>query len=260
MINTFPKINSLTSTTINIVIPMAGEGSRFKKAGYSKPKPFIDVMGKPMIKWVMENLQVAGAHYILIGRKEHIDTEWETVEALKKEFAVTIVTVDQLTEGTACTVLFARKYINNNVPLLIANSDQWVEFSLTDMLKDAHQNNWDGSILTFTDREMNPKWSFAKVNEKREVSHVREKVAISDKATVGIYYFSKGSYFIDAAIDMIVHNERVNNEFYTCPVYNWAIKNNLSIGIYDIPVSGMHGLGTPEDLEFFLSWHKLHFS
>lgn len=232
---------------------MAGEGSRFRNAGYLKPKPFIDVMGKPMIKWVMQNLQVPGAHYILIGRKEHIAAESELVSKIEREFRVTIITVEQLTEGTACTVLFSRKYINNDTPLIIANSDQWVEFSIVNMLEDAQKNNWDGSILTFTDKEMNTKWSFAKTNEKKEVMEVREKVAISDNATVGIYYFNKGSYFVDAAIDMIAHNERVNNEFYTCPVYNWAIKNNLRIGIYDIPAKAMHGLGTPEDLEHFLS-------
>jgi NDP-sugar pyrophosphorylase family protein len=235
---------------------MAGQGSRFKSAGYSKPKPFIDVLGKPMIKWVMENLNVPGANFILIARKEHVAEEAELVTFLEKEYPVTVLTVDQLTEGTACTVLFARKFINNETPLLIANSDQWVDFDLAAMIRDADENNWDGSILTFTDKEMNPKWSFAKANEKREVSEVKEKTAISDKATVGIYYFSKGTYFVDAAIDMIVHNERVNNEFYTCPVYNWAIKNNLRIGIYDIPASAMHGLGTPEDLEHFLSWVK----
>ena len=252
----YPKNKLSSSPSINIVIPMAGEGSRFKKAGYEKPKPFIDVMGKPMIMWVMENLKVAGAHFILIARKEHIDAEFSLVADIKKKFPVTIVTVDQLTEGTACTVLFSRKYINNDTPLLIANSDQWVEFDVGAMLLDAQQNNWDGSILTFTDKEMNPKWSFAKADEKREVSEVKEKVAISDKATVGIYYFSKGHYFVDGAVDMIVHNERVNNEFYTCPVYNWAIKNGLHIGIFDIPASAMHGLGTPEDLELFLSMIK----
>ena len=248
----------MISPSLNIVIPMAGEGSRFKKAGYTKPKPFINVIGKPMIKWVMENLEVPGAHFILIARKEHVIAEEELVETLKKEFPITIITVDQLTEGTACTVLFARKYINNDIPLLIANSDQWVEFSLDAMLKDAHQNSWDGSILTFTDTDMNPKWSFAKTNEKREVIEVKEKVAISDKATVGIYFFSKGRDFVDGAIDMIVHNERVNNEFYTCPVYNRAVKNGLLIGIYDIPASAMHGLGTPEDLDSFLFWKQTH--
>jgi UDP-N-acetylglucosamine diphosphorylase / glucose-1-phosphate thymidylyltransferase / UDP-N-acetylgalactosamine diphosphorylase / glucosamine-1-phosphate N-acetyltransferase / galactosamine-1-phosphate N-acetyltransferase len=241
-------------STLNIVIPMAGEGSRFRKAGYTNPKPFIDVKGKPMIRWVIENLQVPGAHFILIARREHLEAEKELAAQLEREFPLKFVTVNQLTEGTACTVLFAREHINNDTPLLIANSDQWVDFSISDMLKDAAANKWDGSILTFTDHEKNPKWSFARVNDHNEVLEVKEKQPISDKATVGIYYFAKGKYFVDAAIDMIVHNDRVNNEFYTCPVYNWAIRNNNRFGIYDIPFTAMHGLGTPEDLHAFLQF------
>jgi len=242
------------SSRLNIVIPMAGEGSRFKKAGYKKPKPFIDVNGKPMIRWVIENLQVPGARFMLIARQEHLDAEREIAGSLQNDFPLQFIAVNQLTEGTACTVLFARAFINNDMPLVIANSDQWVDFRFSDMLNDAEKRKLDGSILTFTDPEKNPKWSFARINEAGEVAEVKEKVPISDKATVGIYYFSKGKNFVDAAIDMIVHNDRVNNEFYTCPVYNWSIKNGHRVGIYDIPFTSMHGLGTPEDLHLFLSY------
>jgi len=239
---------------LNIVIPMAGEGSRFKSAGYEKPKPFIDVDGKPMIQWVIENLQVPDANYYLIARGEHLEKEKELVARLESEFPLTFISVNQLTEGTACTVLFARQYINNEHPLLIANSDQWVEFSLAEMIADARTRKLDGSILTFTDLEKNPKWSFAKTDaDTGLVTEVKEKVVISDYATVGIYYFSKGRYFVDAALDMIVHNERVNNEFYTCPVYNWMIRLDQKIGIYNIGFEDMHGLGTPSDLDLFLS-------
>lgn len=241
---------------MNIIIPMAGEGSRFRKAGFEKPKPFIDVEGKPMIKWVIENLQVPDAYFTLIARQEHLDAEKELVRQLEQEFPLRFISVNQLTEGTACTVLFARAFINNDTPLLIANSDQWVEFSLADMLADASKRNLDGSILTFTDKEKNPKWSFAKTDAQGFVTEVREKVVISDKATVGIYYFSKGSSFVDAAVDMIVHNDRVNNEFYTCPVYNWMIKEKKKIGIFDVEFEDMHGLGTPEDLSLFLEYLK----
>lgn len=241
---------------INIVIPMAGEGSRFAKAGFAKPKPFIDVLGKPMIEWVIENLKVPGANFILIARKSHLDAEKELVKALEKKHSIKFIAIDQLTEGTACTVLFARQLINNETPLLIANSDQYVEFDLSSMLSDAQSRKLDGSILTFIDEERNPKWSFARVNERNEVEEVKEKVAISDKATVGIYFFSRGKDFVNAAIDMIVHNERVNNEFYTCPVYNWGIRNGGRYGIYDVPSGSMHGLGTPEDLQIFLDWQK----
>lgn len=240
--------------TLTIVIPMAGEGSRFKQAGYEKPKPFIDVNGKPMIRWVIENLQVPGARFILIARKEHLEAERELAASLEREFPLEFIAVDQLTEGTACTVLFARRQINNDIPLLIANSDQWVEFHIADLLSDAASRKLDGSILTFTDYEKNPKWSFAKTDDNGRVTEVKEKVVISDKATVGIYYFTKGHYFVDAAIDMIAHNDRVNNEFYTCPVYNWMIRENRHVGIYDIAFEAMHGLGTPADLDGFLSY------
>lgn len=238
---------------MNIVIPMAGEGSRFKKAGYQKPKPFIDVDGKPMIMRVLDNLKVDGARFILIGRNDHLEKEKDLVNEIEKKYNATFVTVDKLTEGTACTVLYARKYINNEEPLLIANSDQIVDINISDFAKDCEQRKLDGSILTFIDKLEDPKWSFAKINDLQLVTEVKEKAVISQYATVGIYLFSKGKYFVDSAIDMIIANERVNNEFYTCPVYNYMIAENKKIGIYNINFEDMHGLGTPDDLNKYLN-------
>ena len=237
---------------INIVIPMAGEGSRFKKAGYEKPKPFIDVAGKPMIVRVLENLKYPDARYILIARKEHMDKEKELVKKIEKDFNVIFIPIDKLTEGTACTVLYARKYINNDEPLLIANSDQIVDINIADFIDDCFKRKLDGSILTFIDKYKDPKWSFAKIDENDLVAEVKEKVVISEYATVGIYLFSKGKYFVDAAIDMIINNDRVNNEFYTCPTYNYAIKEDLKMGIYNMDFEQMHGIGTPKDLDSYL--------
>ena len=238
---------------INIVVPMAGMGSRFASAGYDKPKPFIDVNGKPMIERVLDNLYYPNANYILIGRKEHLEIEKDLVAKIKRDYNVTFIGIDKLTEGTACTVLYSRELINNNVPLLIANSDQIVDISIVDFVDDCFNRNLDGSILTFKDSELNPKWSFAKLNKNDLVSEVKEKVVISNYATVGIYLFNKGSQFVDSAIDMIIQNDRVNNEFYTCPVYNYIIKGGAKIGIFDIDFNLMHGIGTPEDLESYLA-------
>ncbi|PHO17249.1 lipopolysaccharide biosynthesis protein [Malaciobacter molluscorum LMG 25693] len=238
---------------MNIVIPMAGQGSRFAKAGYDKPKPFIDVGGKPMIVRVLENLACPEARYILIARKEHMEKEKELVRQIEKEFNAIFIPIDKLTEGTACTVLYARKYINNNDPLLIANSDQIVDINIADFIYDCKNRNLDGSILTFIDKFRDPKWSFAKLDENSLVTEVKEKLVISEFATVGIYLFSKGKDFIDASIDMIIENERVNNEFYTCPTYNYAIKDGSKIGIYNIEFEQMHGIGTPEDLNLYLN-------
>ncbi|EID3794136.1 glycosyltransferase family 2 protein, partial [Campylobacter jejuni] len=217
---------------MNIVIPIAGLGSRFAKAGFDKPKPFIDVLGKPMIVRVLENLKYKDAKYILIARKEHLIKEKKLVDEIKNNFNVEFIAIDKLTEGTACTVLYARKYINNNTPLMIANSDQIVDINIADFINDSLNRSLDGSILTFIDKEANPKWSFAKLNNNLVVE-VKEKEAISEFATVGIYFFNKGKIFVESAIDMIIENDRVNNEFYTCPVYNYAIKNGVKIGIYN---------------------------
>ena len=236
---------------INIVIPMAGAGSRFADAGYTLPKPFIDVLGKPMIVRVLENLACENAKYILIARDEHLELEKELVKKVKSNFPVTFHPIDHLTEGAACTVLHAREFINNDEPMIIANSDQIIDIHFQDYVTDCLERKLDGSIMTFKDPEKNTKWSFVRTNTDNLVEEVREKVPISDLATVGIYMFRRGKDYVNAAIDMIEQNDRVNNEFYVCPVYNYAIQNNNKIGVYKILSEAMHGLGTPEDLNLY---------
>jgi NDP-sugar pyrophosphorylase family protein len=237
---------------MNIVIPMAGLGSRFAQEGYDKPKPFIDVNGIPMIMRVLDNLKVENAKYYLIARKDHLEKEPKLVNEIENKYNAVFIPIDKLTEGTACTVLYARRFIYNNEPLLIANSDQLVDININNFINDCISRNLDGSILSFIDDEMNPKWSFAKLDQNGLVNEVREKVAISKFATVGIYYFSYGRSFVDGAIDMIINNDRVNNEFYTCPVYNYLIYEKLRIGIFNILPNQMHGIGTPDDLKNYL--------
>ena len=237
---------------INIVIPMAGLGSRFVSAGYKKPKPFIDVGGVPMIIKVLRNLNYPGARYILVARREHIELEFNLVEKIKQEFNAVFIPIDSVTEGTACTVLFARKYINNGVPLLIANSDQLVDIKIEEFIDDCINRDLNGSILSFIDKDKNPKWSFAKTDGNGFVTQVKEKDPISEVATVGVYMFNRGSLFVNGAIDMIIENDRSGGEFYTCPVYNYLIRDGFKIGIYNIDELQMHGLGTPSDLKKYL--------
>jgi len=239
---------------INVVIPMAGAGSRFSKAGFSKPKPFIDVAGKPMIVRVLENLALPNARYLLVARREHIMAEVSLVKEIQHKYRATFIETDDLTEGTACTVLYARAFINNREPLLIANSDQVVDFGICNFVDDCFDRELDGSILVFRDQSRNPKWSFARLDSNNLVVEVREKVAISDLATVGIYLFARGEDFVDATIEMILRQEKVNNEYYTCPTYNHIIANHKNIGVYEIPSTLMHGVGTPEDLRNYLKF------
>lgn len=231
---------------INIVIPMAGEGSRFRDAGYLKPKPFIDVLNKPMICHVLDNLYIKNAKFILLARKKHYFNQQETVKWIKDNYNVDFVLVDKLTEGAACTVLYAHRQIDTDTPLLIANSDQLVDINIKDFIDDSVNRNLDGSVLCFEDNDK--KWSYAKLDEDNYITMIREKEVISEHATVGIYYFKHGYDFVQNAVDMIIRNERVNNEFYVAPVYNYAINQGKKFGIYSIDKTQMHGIGTPNDL------------
>ena len=236
---------------INVIIPAAGEGSRFAKAGWKKPKPFLDVDGRPMIEHVIDNVAPAGSKPTLLLRKAHVDAHPDIASKLKRD-GHSIRVVDELTEGTACTVLLARDMFDDDTPMMVANSDQLVDFDCADYVKDCLDRDLDGSILVFKDKHLDPKWSFAKVNQNNLVTEVAEKKAISEWATVGIYFFRRGSDFVSAAVDMIARNERVNNEFYTCPVYNYMIKMGLRIGIYEVQFEDMKGLGIPDDLTNYL--------
>lgn len=235
---------------LNIVIPMAGEGTRFKERGYSFPKPLIEVNNKAMIQLVVENVAPRSDHrFTFICRKEHF--EKYTLKYLLNLIAphCNVITLDQATEGAACTVLLASEYFNNENELLIANSDQYIESVIDTFLEDARKRKLDGSILTF--KSSHPKWSFAKLDEENLVMEVAEKKVISFHATVGIYYYREGRMFFEAASQMIRKNIRINNEFYVCPVYNEMILTGQRVGIYEIEPHQMHGLGTPEDLEKF---------
>lgn len=241
---------------VQVVIPMAGLGSRFSKAGYAKPKPFIDVDGATMIERVMDNLRVDGAKFVLIARREHLVAEPEVVDGLIGRGDLIFLPIDFVTEGAACTVLTARGHLERNAPLLIANCDQILDFDCSNFIHDAMERGLDGSILCFRDRYRDPKWSFARLGESGLVEEVKEKVAISDLATVGIYYFARAGDFIDAAMDMIVTNDRSNNEFYVCPVYNYMCRRGSRVGVYEIEFDAMHGIGTPDDLNSYLGLLK----
>lgn len=233
---------------------MAGLGSRFSKAGYIDPKPLIKIHNIPMIRLVIENLKPNITHrFIFITQREH--HEKYNLETHLKEWApgCEILILDGLTEGAACTVLAAKHFINNHDPLMIANSDQYIDVNINDYLSKLEHSDNDGLIMTMSSSD--PKWSFVDVCEQGFAKKVIEKEVISNEATVGIYNFKHGYDFIDAAETMISNNERVNGEFYVAPVYNNLIKAGLKIGIHNVgqEANGMYGLGIPDDLKLFLS-------
>ena len=234
---------------LNIVIPMAGRGSRFADAGYQLHKPLIDVCGRPMIEVVVRNIRPRREHrFIFICQEEHLK-KYGLAEKLERMApGCEIVTIDHITEGAACTVLLAEGYIDNDDELMIANSDQFVDTDINAYL--AAMGDHDGLIMTMPASD--PKWSYIRYDEEGFVTLVREKEVISNQATVGIYNYRHGSDFVKYAKRMIAKNIRVNNEFYVAPVYNEMIEAGKKLAFRDVGEK-MYGLGTPEDLKAFMA-------
>ena len=235
---------------MNVLIPMAGAGSRFERAGYTFPKPLIDVNGKPMIQLVTENLNIEARHIYIVQKSHYEKYNLQQLLNLISPDCV-IVQVDGVTEGAACTTLLAKEFINNDEPLVISNSDQVFEWDSNEFMYSMVADEVDGGILTF--EATHPKWSFAKLGEDGFVTEVAEKNPISNIATAGVYYFRKGSDYVKYAEQMIERDIRTNNEFYVCPVYNQACEDNRKVKVFHI--DRMWGLGTPEDLNHYLTHH-----
>jgi HAD superfamily hydrolase (TIGR01509 family) len=246
-----PKNVPWIDKKLNVVIPMAGKGSRFANAGYTFPKPLIEVWGKPMIQLVVENLNI-DANYTFIVQKEHYE-KYNMGPFLKMlKPGCNIVQTDGVTEGAACTVLLTKEIINNDNPLLIVNSDQYLDWNSNEALYAFSADGIDGGILTF--ESISPKWSYAAIGDDGFVSDVREKEVISREATCGLYYWRHGRDFVKYSERMVARNLRVNNEFYVAPVYKQAIEDGQKVRCKKI--EGMWSIGTPEDLNTFLSQKK----
>jgi beta-phosphoglucomutase-like phosphatase (HAD superfamily)/dTDP-glucose pyrophosphorylase len=235
----------------NVLIPMAGEGSRFRLVGYDMPKPLIKVNDKSMIELVIDNIGI-DAHYIFVARKE--DEEKHNISGHLSLMCkdLTLILQEGRLDGAAKSALLAIDYIDNDSPLIIANSDQYVVWNSKRTIKEFIRSGIDGGILTFDATDS--KWSFVKQNKFGFVGAVAEKNAISNEATCGIYYWKTGKDFVKYTNKMIISENKTNNEFYICPVYNEAIQDEKIIKserVYE-----MWGLGTPEDLSIFLENHN----
>jgi dTDP-glucose pyrophosphorylase len=229
---------------------MAGRGSRFVQAGYSVPKPLINVLGRPMYSWAVDGLPLnESKQLIFICLREHLESlELERdIRSRYAKYKPIIVPLAHVTEGQACTVLKAREWIDNDDPLLIFNADTYCPTTIGESLK-----RWgpevDGALDVFEGE--GDKWSFARIDEQGRVQETAEKKRISPWASTGLYYFRRGKDFVQHATHAIAESARHNNEFYVAPLYNRMIAAGGEVRIN--LVDRVHILGTPEDLAHFL--------
>tara|TARA_B110000196_G_scaffold263988_1_gene236377 strand:- start:215 stop:976 length:762 start_codon:yes stop_codon:yes gene_type:complete len=238
---------------VNILIPMAGLGSRFSERGYSLPKPLINVSDtETIIDISLGCFYNKDFNYIFIVRKEHCE-EYNIDKKLKNIVPkCNIIEIDYLTDGQACSALLGEQYFDNDDPLFIANSDNYFNWDFTRFITSMKESTVDASVVTIEDDTKNTAWSYAKIDEEGFITETAEKKPISNHALVGCFYWKIGSDFVKYTNQMIDKDIRTNNEFYIAPVYNEAIKDNKKCVIYNI--EGFKPLGTPEELDDFLKW------
>jgi len=231
---------------VNVIIPMAGAGKRFSDVGYTIPKPFIPVFKKPMVQSVVENLNIDGKFIFIIQKQHSVGNNLEIFLNSIKPGCI-IISIDELTDGPACTALLAEEHIDDN-PLIIVNCDQMIhDFDVNKLLEFSEKNNADGILGAFI--SSSKKNSYMKLDPHGEVTEIKEKIVISNIATNGLHFWKNGKDFVYSAKEMINAEERYNNEFYIAPSYNYLIKTNKKILPY---FYNLHfPIGTPEDLKIY---------
>ena len=229
---------------INVLIPMAGRGSRFREAGFDLPKPLIPVAGKAMVDWALESVSGMGEdlRLIFVALEEDLDSGlYHHLRGLGD-----IVSIPELTDGAVQSALAARSLIENETPLVIANCDQYIDSDLSAWL--VSSRGFDASVLTFNSTNAHHSYIKAKGSHVQEV---REKEVISDLAVAGIYYYGRGSMFTEGADDLIKQRDMTNGEYYISPIFNILIQKGFSVTFSTIPRESSHMLGTPEELKLF---------
>jgi dTDP-glucose pyrophosphorylase len=233
---------------MNVIIPMAGAGSRFAREGYTLPKPLIPVEGKPMIVRAIESLNIKAKYYFVAREGEHLQQLYQSVNSVC--FEPGFIAIPEVTAGAAVTALLFKDYINTQEELIIANCDQVMDWDSDAALLAMRQ--YDGAVVTIHSQD--PKHSYVRLNQDDTASEFVEKVVVSDHALTGIHYWRHGSDFVASATQMIEDNATsANGEFYVAPTYNYMIKNNKRIGVHEIKENEIHFVGTPADLETYLA-------
>ena len=237
---------------------MAGNGLRFKKAGFKNIKPLIPLNGKTFIEWSIDSVDFKdiNTQFIFIIQEKHKEKLYDFLKKIKPNCIV--LTVEKLTRGATETALIAKNYINNDYPLIITNCDQIFEWNKQKYLEYLQSNNnIDGNVVTV--KETTDKFSYIKLNSEGYATKLTEKVVISDDALVGIHYWKKGCYFVKSGEELIKQNIRANNEFYISLTYNMMIKDNLKISSYMLEDNEKYlSVGTPEQLYDYLNYKNLN--
>ena len=249
--------NSELIKKLNIVIPMAGLGSRFSKEGFKNIKPLIPLNGKTFIEWSIDSVDFNNieTNFIFITLEEHYNLLFSHLKGIKPDCVV--LSVPKLTRGAVETALTAEKYINNDDPLIITNSDQIFEWNKDKYIEYLNETKTDADVIVVN--ADTDKFSYIQLDENNYGIRLAEKEVISDNALVGIHYWRKGRYFVDSGKELIERDIRSKNEYYVSLSYNLLIEKKMKVTCYKL---GEHekylSIGTPEQVYDYLDYKRLN--
>ena len=238
---------------MNILIPLAGRGSRFNK--YNLPKPLINIFGETMISYAVKSLDIEGFYYYITRKYDDYSLN-KKLNNLLRDLTPNcrIIEIDYTTEGPASSALLAEDFINNDESLIIANCDRISNWDSKDFLNSV--GNSDGVVVTWNN--IAPTESYIELDQYGNGIRLAEKQIISDHPLCGIHYWRKGKYFVESARSMISKNIKHNNEFYISETYNQMIESGLKVKIYKLKENQHFSVGSPDDLEKYKQWKSIN--
>ena len=236
----------------HIIIPMAGEGKRFKEAGYQVPKPLIQVGGRRLLEWALDAIPKPWRRAVIpvihTGQAELCDVFVDIEPYFNRMFGTgKPCLLTGPTSGAACSVLAAAVGLPSDAPVIVMNADQWIDIDLEAVHKTAIAEQWDGFVLTF--EGSGPQWSYAITDGTDFVVQIVEKKEVSPYPTCGLYWFRRAGDLVKAICSMVYKEDRTNGEFYLAPSMNHLERHRRNVRI--VPVKEFHGLGTPEQVREF---------
>ena len=232
---------------MNIVIPIAGRGERTFQ--YGVPKPLIPIAGVPMIALAVRSLGIEGKYIFVRLRYENDNWNKQLTYVLHNcARDVEIYTIDEVTEGPACSALVAKPSINFNHPLIVTNCDQIMRWDPYGFVSFAtNYPTAAGVVVTY--KTQTPKNSYIRLDDYGNGVEIREKEPISEHSLNGIHYWRRGDDFVWSVEEMMRRNLRVNGEFYIAPTYNMLMERGMIVRAYPIRNEEHWAVGTPEDID-----------
>lgn len=239
-------------TMLDILIPMAGFSAFYPESARAFPKAFTEVLGRPMIQKVIENLSTINKKKRFIFIINDADVKKYRLDNVLKMLTnnqCEIILQIGATRGAVCSLLLAIQHINHDNPILISNADQIIDHDFNALLEKFGAADVDGGVVTFD--SVHPQWSYARVDEFDRVMETAEKKPISHNAIAGLYYFAKGKDFIESAKNSILKDRSHNNMYYTSTVLNEMVLNNKNIIQCPILTTEYHSFYAPEKIQEF---------